>query len=76
MSVGVFSDRKDEIQDGNKILIQQFQSQLSEQLALLHKTVTASLSKQDEQLKDMEEAMQSFIKTKSEVCMSKKYAFY
>lgn len=71
-----FSDRKDKIEDGNRILIQQFQSQLSEQLALLHKTVTMSVSIQDQQLKDMEEAMHSFIKTKSEVCMSKKYTFH
>uniref|UniRef100_A0A7N0ZTP8 Kinesin motor domain-containing protein n=1 Tax=Kalanchoe fedtschenkoi TaxID=63787 RepID=A0A7N0ZTP8_KALFE len=59
-------DRKDKIEDGNRILIQQFQSLLSEQLALLHKTVATSVLKQEEQLKEMEEAMQYFVKTKSE----------
>lgn len=59
-------DRKEKIEDGNRILIQQFQSLLSEQLALLHKTVTTSVSKQEQQLKDMEEAMQSFVQLKSE----------
>ncbi|CAM8960478.1 unnamed protein product [Rhodiola kirilowii] len=59
-------DRKDKIEDRNRILIQQFQSLLSEQLALLHNTVGNSVLKQEQQLKDMEEAMQSFVKIKSE----------
>uniref|UniRef100_A0A7N0UKJ5 Kinesin motor domain-containing protein n=1 Tax=Kalanchoe fedtschenkoi TaxID=63787 RepID=A0A7N0UKJ5_KALFE len=59
-------ERKDKIEDGNIILIQQFQALLSEQLALLHNTVASSVSKQEQQLEDMEEAMQSFVKTKSQ----------
>ena len=62
-----FSERKDKIEDGNKALIQKFQSQLTHQLEILHKTVAASVTQQEQQLKDMEEDMQSFVSTKSEV---------
>ncbi|PPD88503.1 hypothetical protein GOBAR_DD14592 [Gossypium barbadense] len=59
-------ERKDKIEDGNKALIQKFQSQLTQQLEILHKTVAASVTQQEQQLKDMEEDMQSFVSTKSE----------
>ncbi|KAE8711196.1 kinesin-like protein [Hibiscus syriacus] len=59
-------ERKDKIEDGNKALIQRFQSQLTQQLEILHKTVAASVTQQEQQLKDMEEDMQSFVSTKSE----------
>ncbi|TYH80893.1 hypothetical protein ES332_D03G163700v1 [Gossypium tomentosum] len=59
-------ERKDKIEDGNKSLIQKFQSQLTQQLDILHKTVAASATQQEQQLKDMEEDMQSFVSTKSE----------
>lgn len=59
-------ERKDKIEDGNRILIQKFQSQLTQQLEILHKTVAASVTKQEQQLKDMEEDMQSFVTTKAE----------
>lgn len=62
-----FSERKDKIEDGNRILIQKFQSQLTQQLEILHKTVAASVTQQEQQLKDMEEDMQSFVSTKVEV---------
>jgi hypothetical protein len=61
------SERKDKIEDENRILIQKFQSQLTQQLEILHKTVAASVTQQEQQLKDMEEDMQSFVSTKSEV---------
>lgn len=60
-------ERKDKIEEGNRVLIQQFQSQLAQQLEALHKTVSASVMHQEQQLKDMEEDMQSFVSTKSEV---------
>uniref|UniRef100_A0A2N9GZ90 Kinesin motor domain-containing protein n=1 Tax=Fagus sylvatica TaxID=28930 RepID=A0A2N9GZ90_FAGSY len=59
-------ERKDKIEDENRILIQKFQSQLTQQLEILHKTVAASVTQQEQQLKDMEEDMQSFVSTKSE----------
>uniref|UniRef100_A0A5B7A4Y4 Kinesin motor domain-containing protein n=1 Tax=Davidia involucrata TaxID=16924 RepID=A0A5B7A4Y4_DAVIN len=59
-------ERKDKIEDENRILIQKFQSQLTQQLEILHKTVAASVTQQEQQLKDMEEDMQSFVSTKAE----------
>ncbi|MED6182536.1 Kinesin-like protein KIN-5D [Stylosanthes scabra] len=58
-------ERKDKIEEGNRILIQKFQSQLAQQLEVLHKTVSASVMHQEKQLKDMEEDMQSFVSTKA-----------
>nr|XP_022752804.1 kinesin-like protein KIN-5D [Durio zibethinus] len=59
-------ERKDKFEDGNIALIQKFQSQLTKQLEILHKTVAASVTQQEQQLKGMEEDMQSFVSTKSE----------
>ncbi|XAR60517.1 Plus-end-directed kinesin ATPase [Bertholletia excelsa] len=59
-------ERKDKIEDGNKILIHKFQSQLTQQLETLHKTVAVSAMQQEQQLKGMEEDMQSFVSTKAE----------
>lgn len=59
-------ERKDKIEDGNKALIQKFQSQLNQQLDILHKTVASSVVQQEQQLKEMEEDMQSFVSTKAE----------
>ncbi|XP_024968259.1 kinesin-like protein KIN-5D [Cynara cardunculus var. scolymus] len=59
-------ERKDKIEDGNRILVQQFQSQLTKQLDILHKSVAASVTQQEQQLKGMEEDMQSFVSTKGQ----------
>lgn len=59
-------EHKDKIEDGNRILVQKFQSQLMQQLDILHKTVAASATQQEQQLKEMEEDMQSFVSTKTE----------
>ncbi|KDP44156.1 hypothetical protein JCGZ_05623 [Jatropha curcas] len=59
-------ERKDKIEDGNRVLIQKFQSQLTQQLEVLHKTVATSVTQQEQQLKDMEEDMQSFVLTKAD----------
>lgn len=61
------SERKDEIEDRNRIVIQNFQSQLTQQLELLHKTVAASVTQQEQQIKEMEGDMQSFVSTKTKV---------
>lgn len=63
----MISERKDKIEDGNKVLIQNFQSQLTQQLEVLHKAVASSTTQQEQQLKGMEEDMQSFVSTKTEV---------
>lgn len=59
-------ERKDKIEDSNRVLIQKFQSQLTQQLEILHKTLTTSVTQQEQQLKHMEEDMQSFVSTKAE----------
>ncbi|KAI0498240.1 hypothetical protein KFK09_021481 [Dendrobium nobile] len=63
---GLFSkiERKDKIEEGNRILVQRFQSQLTQQLDVLHKTVSSSVTQQENQLKEMEEDMQSFVSAK------------
>ncbi|XP_051131910.1 kinesin-like protein KIN-5D [Andrographis paniculata] len=59
-------ERKDKIEDDNKILIRKFQSQLTQQLEILHNAVASSTTQQEKQLKDMEEDMHSFVSTKTE----------
>ncbi|KAL8516151.1 hypothetical protein ACS0TY_014716 [Phlomoides rotata] len=59
-------ERKDKIEEGNRVLIQKFQSQLTQQLEILHKAVASSTTQQEKQLKEMEEDMHSFVSTKSE----------
>ncbi|KAL8213831.1 hypothetical protein R6Q57_003280 [Mikania cordata] len=59
-------ERKDKIEDENRNLVQEFQSQLTKQLDILHKTISASVTQQEQQLKGMEEDMQSFVSTKTE----------
>lgn len=59
-------ERKDKIEDGNRNLIQKFQSQLTQQLEVLHKSVALSTTQQEQQLKEMEEDMHSFVSTKTE----------
>ncbi|KAI3514212.1 hypothetical protein L1887_12531 [Cichorium endivia] len=59
-------ERKDKIEDGNRILVQQFQSQLTTQLDILHKSVATSVTQQEQQLKAMEEDMKSFVSTKGQ----------
>ncbi|PKA63284.1 125 kDa kinesin-related protein [Apostasia shenzhenica] len=63
---GLFSklERKDSIEDGNIALIKRFHSQLAEQLNLLHKTVSASVTQQDDNFKRIEKEMQSFVAVK------------
>nr|XP_009409541.1 PREDICTED: kinesin-like protein KIN-5A [Musa acuminata subsp. malaccensis] len=65
---GLFSkiERKDKIEDGNRILVQKFRSQLTQQLEILHKTVSASVMQQETQLKEVEEDMHLFVSTKTE----------
>ncbi|KAK4793058.1 hypothetical protein SAY86_023493 [Trapa natans] len=59
-------ERKEETDDRNMIAIQNFQSLLTQQLELLHRTVAASVTQQEQQIKEMEEDMQSFVSTKTE----------
>ncbi|KAL8099753.1 hypothetical protein AgCh_032123 [Apium graveolens] len=60
-------ERKDKIENGNRILIQKFQAQLSQQLESLHKMVAASVTQQEQQLRSMEEYMQLFVSTKADL---------
>lgn len=59
-------ERKDKIEDGNIALVKKFQSQLTQQLQTLHKIVAASMTQQEQQLKVMEDDIQSFVSMKAE----------
>ncbi|KAK8914324.1 125 kDa kinesin-related protein [Platanthera zijinensis] len=63
---GLFSklDRKNEMADGNKILLQRFHSQLTEQLEILHKTVSTSVTQEENRLNQMEQEVRSFVSAK------------
>lgn len=61
-----WTERKDKVEEGNKVLVQKFQSELTEQLELLHNTVSASVLQQESQLQELESDMQSFVSSKSE----------
>ncbi|GAA0172516.1 microtubule binding motor protein [Lithospermum erythrorhizon] len=58
-------ERKDKIEDGNRILVRKFQGQLTRQLEMLHKNLEASATQQEQQLKEMEDDMQNFVYTKT-----------
>ncbi|CAA0811933.1 P-loop containing nucleoside triphosphate hydrolases superfamily protein [Striga hermonthica] len=59
-------DRKEKIEDGNRALLQSFQSQLDQQMDILHKFVASSTTQQEQQLKEMEKDMHLFVSTKTE----------
>lgn len=60
-------ERKDKIEDSNRVLIQKFQSQLTRQLEILHKAVASATTQQEHHLKAMEEDMHLFVSSKTEV---------
>lgn len=66
---GLFAkiERKNKIESGNQNLVQTFQSQLSQHLDVLHRSVSDSVSQQQQQLRSMEEQLQSFVSTKKQV---------
>jgi hypothetical protein len=54
------------IEDGNRSLVQKFRAQLTHELDALHKTVSTSVTQQEDHLKQMEDDMQSFVSSKDE----------
>ncbi|KAL6630702.1 hypothetical protein ACP70R_028553 [Stipagrostis hirtigluma subsp. patula] len=66
---GLFSklERKDKVEVANKSIVHRFHSQLIQEMSLLHSTVSTSVSKQESQLKSLEEEMQSFVSSKDKV---------
>ncbi|PKA46272.1 125 kDa kinesin-related protein [Apostasia shenzhenica] len=64
---GLFSkiERKENTEVRNRILIHRFQSHLNQQLDMLHKSVSSAVMQQENQLKEMEDYMQSFISEKA-----------
>lgn len=66
---GLFSklERKEKIEDKNGSIIQYFHSQLIQEMNVLHRTVSTSVSQQERQLKSLEEEMQSFVTSKGKV---------
>lgn len=63
----LWTDRKSKVEDRNRVLIQNFRSQLDQQLEVLHETVAASATEQEQQLKVIEEDTQLFVSTKATV---------
>ncbi|CAA6654842.1 unnamed protein product [Spirodela intermedia] len=61
-----FELRSDLDSAASDTLVQNFQSQLNQQLESLHKTVSASATQQESQLREMEEDMLSFLSSKAE----------
>ncbi|XP_047976646.1 kinesin-like protein KIN-5D [Salvia hispanica] len=59
-------ERKDKIEDNNRVLIQKFQSELAQQLEILHKAVASATTQQEHHLKEMEEDMHLFVSSKIE----------
>ncbi|KAJ6778402.1 KINESIN-LIKE PROTEIN KIN-5D [Salix koriyanagi] len=47
-------EQQDKLENGNKNLVQKFQTHLAKQLDVLHQTVAASVTQQEEHLKSME----------------------
>ena len=50
-----------------RVIVLKFPSDLAQLPAIFHKTVTVAVTQQEQQLKDMEEDMQSFVSTKADV---------
>ncbi|GMH26600.1 hypothetical protein Nepgr_028443 [Nepenthes gracilis] len=60
-------DQNDRIEDGSRILIQNFLSKLTQQLEILCKVVAINISQQEQQLKNIGEDMKTFVHTKAEL---------
>ncbi|KAF7113545.1 hypothetical protein RHSIM_RhsimUnG0121300 [Rhododendron simsii] len=58
-------DRKNKMEDSNRVLIHNFRAQLAQQLASLHTTVDASVKEQEKKLKVVEQETQLFVSTKA-----------
>ena len=67
MTMDGFVEWNDKIEDGNRILVKKFQSTLTQHLEVLHNIVAFAVTQQEQQLKYMEEDMQSFVSTMAEV---------
>ncbi|KAF3329937.1 kinesin-related protein-like protein [Carex littledalei] len=66
---GLFSkiERKNKLEDSNKTLVQNFQSQLTQELGVLQNTVSASVAQQETQLKELCVELGSFFSTKAQI---------
>ncbi|KAJ3680847.1 hypothetical protein LUZ60_015336 [Juncus effusus] len=66
---GLFSkiEKKDKLENSNKTLVEKFRLELSQDLGLLHKTVSSSVDQQESQLKELETEMKSFLSVKTQV---------
>lgn len=60
-------ERKDKIEDTNKNIVRHFHSQLTQDMTILHRNISTSVSQQESQLKALEEEMQSFVSSKGKV---------
>ncbi|KAI3743404.1 hypothetical protein L1987_61113 [Smallanthus sonchifolius] len=54
-------EHKNHIEEGNKMLIQSFQTLLAQHLEVLHKIIVSSVAHQEQQLNAIEEHMKSFV---------------
>jgi kinesin family protein 11 len=62
-----FSERKEKIETTNRSIVQQFHSQLTQDMSLLHSTVSTSVYQQESLLKSLEEEMEYFLSSKGKV---------
>ncbi|KAK1426096.1 hypothetical protein QVD17_14764 [Tagetes erecta] len=54
-------EQKNHIEEGNKMLVQSFQTLLAQHLEVLHKIIVSSVTHQEQQLNAIEESMKSFV---------------
>ncbi|XP_078429944.1 P-loop containing nucleoside triphosphate hydrolases superfamily protein [Wolffia australiana] len=59
-------ERKDKIEEENRIIVQRFRNDLNQRLQSLHETVSISVTQQESHLEEMEKDMLNFISSKTE----------
>nr|GEX98139.1 kinesin-like protein KIN-5D isoform X2 [Tanacetum cinerariifolium] len=60
-------EHKNHIEDGNKVLVQSFQTLLAQHLEVLHKIIVTSVTHQEQHLNAIEEHMKSFVSEEDKV---------
>lgn len=60
-------EQKNHLEEGNKMLIQSFQTLLAQHLEILHKIIVSSVTHQEQQLNAIEENMKSFVTEQDKV---------
>lgn len=69
------TENKNKIEDGNRVLIQNFHTQLVQQLEILHYAVESSVEQHQQQLKVIKENTHSFVSEKDRVKKNSHFCF-